>query len=183
MKVYCGIPCSYTTHVMTSLSCFFDTGIINEIIENSESNDNIMDRILQGKDLKSEIDKFVVVDPDFVTNRYFQTGDYAIWNFARTFLGIRFAQIKNLFVNPDFGKQGLHSKDNSLEPHCNTQLFWMVTRIEIFSRHGTFTSQSIHIRVVLFDLKNPKIFQFSQAYRAKSCLKNEITKGSIFVSD
>ena len=83
-------------------------------MENNESNDNIMDRILQGKDLKSEIDKFIVVDPDFVTNRYFHTGDYAIWNFARTFLGIRFAGIKNLFVNPDFGKAGLHSKTIAL---------------------------------------------------------------------
>ena len=111
-------------------------------MENNESNDNIMDRILQGKDLKSEIDKFVVVDPDFVTDRYFQTGDYAIWNFARTFLGIRFAQIKNLFVNPDFGKQGLHSKDNSLEPHCNTQLFCMVTRIEWDLYQSIYTHQS-----------------------------------------
>ena len=123
MKVYCGIPCSYTTHVMTSLSCFINTEIINEIIENSESNDNVMDRILQGKDLKSEIDKFVIVDPDLVTNRYlnarnFLIWNYATWHFAETFLGIKFARIKNLFVNPDFGKEGLHSNE-SLELHCN----------------------------------------------------------------
>ena len=147
MKEYCGIPCSYTNHVLTSLSCFFDTEIINEIIENSESNDNVMDRILQGKDLKSEIDKFVIVDPDLVTNRYlnarnFLIWNYATWHFAETFLGIKFARIKNLFVNPDFGKQGLHSKNYSLEPHCNTLLFRRVTRIEFFSRHGAFTSQS-----------------------------------------
>ena len=105
-------------------------------MENNESNDNILDRILQGKDLKSEIDKFVAVGPipgpSPVFTKYFQTGDYAIWNFAKTFLGIEFAKIKNLFVNPDFGKEGLHSKDYSLEPHCNTQLFQRVTRIEIF---------------------------------------------------
>ena len=84
-------------------------------MENHEYNDNIMDRIL---DSKSEICKFGVVSPDFVNHRYFHTGDYAIWNFARTFLGIRFARIKNLFVNPDFGKEGLHS-NKSLELHCN----------------------------------------------------------------
>ena len=33
--------------------------------------DSVMDRILQGKNLKSEIDKFVVVDPAFATTRYF----------------------------------------------------------------------------------------------------------------
>ena len=89
-------------------------------MENNESNDNILDRILQGKDLKSEIDKFLVVDPDMVFNRYFQTGDYAIWNFhfAKIFMGIPFSKIKNLFVNPDFGKEGLHSNE-SLELHCN----------------------------------------------------------------
>ena len=111
---------------MTSLSCFFDTEIINEIIENSESNDNVMDRILQGKDLKSEIDRFVIVDPDLVTNRYltarnFLVWNYATWNFAGSFLGIKFAQIKNLFVNPDFGKAGLHSKTIALNltvMHC-----------------------------------------------------------------
>ena len=81
-------------------------------MENNESNDNIMDRILQGKDLKSEIDKFVVVGPYTVFNRHFQTGDYSIWNFhfAKIFMGIPFSKIKNLFVNPDFGKEGLHSK-------------------------------------------------------------------------
>ena len=93
-------------------------------MENNESNDNIMDRILQGKDLKSEIDKFVVVGPipgpSPVFNKYFQTGDYAIWNFhfAKTFMGIKFSKIKNLFVNPDFGKEGLHSNNDNLELHC-----------------------------------------------------------------
>ena len=101
------------------------------MMENSESNDNIMDRILQGKDLKSEIDKFVVVDVLVGPfNNYFQTENYAIWNFTRTFMGIKFAQIKNLFVNPDFGKEGLHSKNYSLEYYCNAQLFRKVTRIE-----------------------------------------------------
>ena len=81
------------------------------MMENNESNDKIMDRILQGKDLKSEIDKFEVVDPIVgPSNKYFQGENYAIWNFTRTFMGIKFAQIKNLFVNPDFGKEGLHSK-------------------------------------------------------------------------
>ena len=87
-------------------------------MENYEYNDNIMDRILNSK---SEIDKFVVIGPDFRNHRYFHTGDYAIWNFARTFLGIRFARIKNLFVNPDFGKAGLHSKTIALNltvMHC-----------------------------------------------------------------
>ena len=87
-------------------------------MENNESQDSIMDRILQGKDLKSEIDKFVVVDPDLVTDSYFRARNYATWNFAKTILGIKFAQIKNLFVNPDFGKNGLHS-NKSLELHCN----------------------------------------------------------------
>ena len=90
-------------------------------MENNESNDNIMDRILQGKDLKSEIDKFVVVGPSPVFNKYFQTGDYAIWNFARSILGVGIAKIKNLFVNPDFGKAGLHSKTIALNltvMHC-----------------------------------------------------------------
>ena len=90
-------------------------------MENYESNDNVTDRILRGKDFKSEIEKFVVVGPDFVNHRYFHTGDYAIWNFARTFLGIKFAQIKNLFVNPDFGKAGLRSKSIALNltvMHC-----------------------------------------------------------------
>ena len=93
-------------------------------MENYESNDNIMDRILGGEDFKSKIDKFVIVSPDLVTHRYFQTGDYAIWNFhfAKTFMGIKFSKIKNLFVNPDFGKEGLHSKNYSLEYYCNTQL-------------------------------------------------------------
>ena len=115
-------------------------------MENNESNDNIMDRILQGKDLMSEIDKFVVVGPytvfnrhlqtgdysDTVFNRHFQTGDYSIWNFhfAKIFMGIPFSKIKNLFVNPDFGKEGLHSKNYSLEYYCNAQLFRKVTRIE-----------------------------------------------------
>ena len=90
-------------------------------MENYESNDDIMDRILRGKDFKSEIDKFVVVSPDLVTHRYFQTEDYAIWNFARSILGIGIAKIKNLFVNPDFGKAGLHSKTIALNltvMHC-----------------------------------------------------------------
>ena len=49
--------------------------------------DSVMDRIIKGKNLKSEIDKFVVVDPAFATTRYFRTGDYARWSFARSFLG------------------------------------------------------------------------------------------------
>ena len=44
-------------------------------MENYESNDNVTDRILRGKDFKSEIEKFVVVGPDFVNHRYFHTGE------------------------------------------------------------------------------------------------------------
>ena len=38
------------------------------------------------------------------------------WNFARAKSSLGFGRIKNLYVNPNFGKEGLQS--DQLELHC-----------------------------------------------------------------
>ncbi len=78
-----------------------------------------MERILSGKDLKSKIEKFVIVDSANLFFKHFQTkGSYARWNFHRTISTVKFGHIVNFIVNPDLGKEGLHSNKDHFELYC-----------------------------------------------------------------
>ena len=83
-----------------------DTKKIAEMLNNNESHQEVMKRILSGQDLKSEINQYVVVDPHF---KYKYKGEYPKWNFKEDVKEIYFSHIKNIFVNPDLGREGLHS--------------------------------------------------------------------------
>ena len=101
---------------------------INAMVENNEPHDTVMERILSGKDFKSKLENFVVVGKRSYLERYFQTGTvlgstlftgtYAKWYFPWTLFSVNFAHMKNIFVNPDFGKEGLHSKKKHFELNC-----------------------------------------------------------------
>ena len=62
--------------MLTSLSCFFDMKSITEMVENNESHDKIKERVLMGKDWKSEIEKFVVMAPDHIFQRIQKVHDF-----------------------------------------------------------------------------------------------------------
>ena len=90
---------------------------INEMVENEEPHDLIIDRIIKGKDLKPWIGMAWVVNTDFPLRRCSQTECYLEWEYhASTNPGLGLVSIKNLYVNPDFGKEGLHSDQPEL--HC-----------------------------------------------------------------
>ena len=42
---------------------------ITEMVENNESHDKIKERVLMGKDWKSEIEKFIIMDPRHIIQR------------------------------------------------------------------------------------------------------------------
>ena len=58
-----------SSHVLTSLSCFFDMKTITEMVENDESHDKIKERLLMGEDWKPEIEKFIILDPWHIIQR------------------------------------------------------------------------------------------------------------------
>ena len=80
------------------------------MLDNNESYEEVKKRILSRQDLKSEINQYVVVDPHF---RYklpkWKMGEYPKWNFKEDVNGMYSSPIKNIFVNPDLGREGLHS--------------------------------------------------------------------------
>ena len=49
---------------------------ITEMVENNESHDKIKERVLMGKDWKSEIEKFVVMAPDHIFQRIQKVHDF-----------------------------------------------------------------------------------------------------------
>ena len=99
-----------TKYILTSLSCLMDTTKIAEMLDNSESHRKVIKRILSGQDLKSEINQYVVVDPHFKYKFHkWKIGEYPKWNFKEDMNGIYLNHIKNIFVNPDLGREGLHS--------------------------------------------------------------------------
>ena len=80
------------------------------MLDNNEPYEEVKKRILSLQDLKPEINQYVVVDPHF---RYklpkWKMGEYPKWNFKENMNGIYLNHIKNIFVNPDLGREGLHS--------------------------------------------------------------------------
>ena len=78
---------------------------------------------VSGQDLKPEINQFTVVDPHFwysplrtlpeFENARCDMREYPKWKFMNknnpNIRGIFFSRIKNIFVNPDLGREGLHS--------------------------------------------------------------------------
>ena len=80
------------------------------MLDNNESYEEVKKRILSRQDLKSEINRYVVIDPHFIY-KYpkWKMGEYPKWNFKENVNGIYSSPIKNIFVNPDLGKEGLHS--------------------------------------------------------------------------
>ena len=101
---------SSTKYILTSLSCLMDTKKIAEMLDNNESHQKVIKRILSGQDLKSEINQYVVVDPHFKYKFHkWKIGEYPKWNFKEDMNGIYLNHIKNIFVNPDLGREGLHS--------------------------------------------------------------------------
>ena len=89
---------------------------INEMVGNKESRETVMERILSGKDLKSKIEKFVIVNSaDLGFSHFENKGSYARWNFHRTISTLKFGHIKNVYVNPDLGKEGIHSNKDHFE--------------------------------------------------------------------
>ena len=96
------------SYVLTSLSCLMDARKIAEMLDNNESHQEVMKRILTGQDLKSEINQYIVVDPHFKHKRpKWKMGEYPKWNFKENINGIFFKYIKNIFVNPDLGREGI----------------------------------------------------------------------------
>ena len=68
-----------STYAFTTSSCFMNLEEISKMVINRETHESIMERILSGNDIKSNIDKFVVVQvifglfPDLflnMTNKY-----------------------------------------------------------------------------------------------------------------
>ena len=99
-----------TKYILTSLSCLMDTKKIAEMLDNNESHQKVIKRILSGQDLKSEINQYVVVDPHFKYKFHKgKMGEYPKWNFKEDMNGIYLNHIKNIFVNPNLGREGLHS--------------------------------------------------------------------------
>ena len=100
-----------------------DTKIIVDMLENNKSHPEVMERILSGQDLKPEINQFTVVDPHFwysplrtlpeFENARCDMREYPKWKFMNknnpNIRGIFFSRIKNIFVNPDLGREGIHS--------------------------------------------------------------------------
>ena len=86
-----------------------DTKKIAEMLDNNESHQKVIKRILSGQDLKSEINQYIVVDPHFKSKfPKWKMEEYPKWN-VNNINGIFFSHIKNIFVNPDLGRKGLHS--------------------------------------------------------------------------
>ena len=56
-------------YVLTSLSCFMDMKFVYEMHKNNESYEKILSRIISGKDLKPEIQKFNIVKPDWLVSK------------------------------------------------------------------------------------------------------------------
>ena len=81
------------------------------MLDNNESYEEVKKRILSRQDLKSEINQYVVMDPYFRYKNYpkWKMGEYPRWNFKENFNGMYVGPIKNIFVNPDLGREGLHS--------------------------------------------------------------------------
>ena len=80
------------------------------MLDNNESYEEVKKRILSRQDLKSEINQYVVVDPHFKHKQpKWKMEEYPRWNFKEDVNGIYFSPIKNIFVNPDLGREGLHS--------------------------------------------------------------------------
>ena len=80
------------------------------MLDNNESYEEVKKRILSRQDLKSEINQYVVVDPHFKYKQpKWKPGEYPKWNFKEDMNGIYLNHIKNIFVNPDLGREGLHS--------------------------------------------------------------------------
>ena len=101
---------SQPNYVLTSLSCLMDTKKIAEMLDNNESHQEVRKRILSRQDLKSEINQYLVVDPHFIGK--LRNGELrwdSEWNLKEGVHGIYFTHIKNIFVNPDSGREGLHS--------------------------------------------------------------------------
>jgi hypothetical protein len=74
---------SERSFVLTSLSCLLDTKKIAEMLDNNESHQEVMERILSRQDLKSEINQYVVVDPDsYPMKSNWKVGEYPKWNFT-----------------------------------------------------------------------------------------------------
>ena len=60
-----------------------DTKKITEMLDNNESHQEVMERILSRQDLKSEINQYVVVDPDsYPMKSNWKVGEYPKWNFT-----------------------------------------------------------------------------------------------------
>ena len=57
-----------------------------------------------------------VVDADSTIKRAHLDECNLEWNFARTKSSLGFGRIKNLYINPNFGKEGLQS--DQIELHC-----------------------------------------------------------------
>ena len=89
------------------------------MLDNNEPYEEVKKRILSVQDLKPEINQYVVVDPHFRYKRpKWKMGEYPKWNFKEDVNGwnfkedvngIFFRYIKNIFVNPDLGREGIHS--------------------------------------------------------------------------
>ena len=89
-----------------------DATKIAEMLDNNKSRQEVRKRILSGQDLKSEINQYFVVDPHFESKfpkwkRGFKWDP--TWNFEEDMKRIYLNRIKNIFVNPDLRREGLHS--------------------------------------------------------------------------
>ena len=80
------------------------------MLDNNEPYEEVKKRILSLQDLKPEINQYVVVDPHFRYKRpKWKMGEYPKWNFKENVKGLYSSHIKNIFVNPDLGREGFHS--------------------------------------------------------------------------
>ena len=76
----------------------------------------LWNRISKGKN--RYIGRDWVVNADSPIRRCSQTECYLEWDFEHGAPALGLTTIQNLYVYPDFGKEGLHSEHLHLELHC-----------------------------------------------------------------
>ena len=88
-----------------------DMKTVYKMLANNEPHEDVVKRILSGKDLKPEIEKSVIVRLDWIQNDGPNKRKFEPWRFYETIAnsGIHYSYLKKIFVNPDLGKQGIHS--------------------------------------------------------------------------
>ena len=122
------------------------------MLDNNESYEEVKKRILSRQDLKSEINQYVVVDPHF---RYkfpkWKMGEHPKWNFKEDVDGMYSSPIKNIFVNPDLGREGLHSMKRA-----TLNSFWFVPLLDpLLDAHDFLCNRPVNLHPLFLKIGHP----------------------------